>query len=66
MGQEIKPEQVSFDLNSLGTFVLTKAVNNYYPLVISLTYNENGKNYALISYGFFIKNAEGVITGARI
>ena len=66
MGQEIKPEQISFDLNYLVAFELTKMVNDYSPLVISLNYNDSGKQYAMISYGIFNKNAEGTITGARI
>lgn len=66
MGQEIKPEQISFDLNYLVAFELTKMVNDYTPLIISLNYNDSGKQYAMISYAVFIKNAEGTITGARI
>jgi hypothetical protein len=66
MGQTIKPELITFDLNYLVAFELTKSVNDYSPLVISLNYNDDGKQFAMISYGVFIKNSEGTITGARI
>ena len=66
MGQTIKPELIIFDLNYLVAFELTKSVNDYSPLVISLNYNDDGKQFAMISYGVFLKNSEGTITGARI
>ena len=66
MGQTIKPELITFDLNYLVAFELTKSVNDYSPLVISLNYNDDGKQFAMISYGVFLKNSEGAITGARI
>jgi hypothetical protein len=66
MGQTIKPELITFDLNYLVAFELTKSVNDYSPLVISLNYNDDGKQFAMISYGVFLKNSEGTITGARI
>ena len=43
MGQTIKPELLSFDLNYLVAFELTESVNDYSPLVISLNYNDDGK-----------------------
>jgi hypothetical protein len=66
MGQTIKPELITFDLNYLVAFELTKSVNDYSPLVISLNYNDDGKQFAMISYGVFLKNSEGTVTGARI
>ena len=66
MGQTIKPELITFDLNYLVAFELSKSVNDYSPLVISLNYNDDGKQFAMISYGVFLKNSEGTITGARI
>ena len=66
MGQTIKPELITFDLNYLVAFELTKSVNDYSQLVISLNYNDDGKQFAMISYGVFLKNSEGTITGARI
>jgi len=66
MGQTIKPEMITFDLNFLVAFELTKSVNDYSPLVISLNYNDDGKQFAMISYGVFLKNSEGTVTGARI
>ena len=57
---------VSFDLNFLAAFELSKAMNDYWPLIISMNYNDNNKQYAMMSYGVFIKNTKGEITGARI
>ena len=57
---------ISFDLNFLAAYELTKANNDYYPLIISINYNDNNKQYAMMSYGVFIKNKDDDITGARI
>lgn len=53
-------------MNCLVTFELCKMVMDYAPLVISLNYNYEGTQYAMISYGVFTKNSAGDITGARI
>jgi len=41
-------------------------MNDYYPLIISLNYTTGGKQFAMMSYAYFVKNAAGDITGARI
>lgn len=41
-------------------------IMDYAPLVISLNYNYEGTQYAMISYGVFTKNSADDITGARI
>lgn len=58
--------RVKFNLNYLIAFELTKSINDYSPLVISLNYTDNGQQYAMISYGVFTKNSAGDINGARI
>ena len=57
---------ISFDLNYLAAFELTKSLNDYYPFIISLNYNDAGKQYAMMSYGVFTKDSKQDITGARI
>ena len=64
--QQIEKEKCWFDLNLLVAFELTKSVNDYYPLVISLNYVDGGAQYAMISYGVFTKDGNGNINGARI
>ena len=63
MGQLV---EVKFDLNYLIAFELTKCVKDYAPLIISINYTDNGKQYAMISYGVFTKNGNGEINGAHI
>lgn len=58
--------EVKFDLNYLVAFELTKSVKDYSPLIISVNYTDNGQQYAMISYGNFRKNGDGVINGAAI
>lgn len=57
---------ISFDMNYLVAYELTKSLNDYYPLIISINYNDNNKQYAMMSYGVFTKNGDGQINGARI
>ena len=66
MDQEIKFSQCQFELKHLKGFDLFKAVNTYFPMVISVNYQKNGKNYAFMSYAIFNKNSTGVINGAHI
>jgi len=58
--------EVKFDLNYLVAFELTKCVKDYAPLIISINYSDNGKQYAMISYGVFTKNGDNLINGAHI
>jgi len=44
-------------MNYLAGFELFKSINTYYPLVLSVNYTKDGKQYAFISYGIFTKNA---------
>jgi hypothetical protein len=50
---------IIFDMNYLVAYELTKSLNDYYPLIISINYNDNNKQYAMMSYGTFTKNGEG-------
>ena len=50
---------IAFDMNYLVAYELTKSLNDYYPLIISINYNDSNKQYAMMSYGTFTKNGDG-------
>ena len=50
----------------MAAFEITKMVKDYSPLIISLNYKDSGKQYAMMSYGVFVKDAQQNVTGARI
>lgn len=66
MQQQVEFGQVNFELNYLAAFEITKMVKDYSPLIISLNYKDNGKQYAMMSYGVFVKDSQQDVTGARI
>ena len=66
MKQVIPLGAIKFDMNYLVAYELTKSMNDYYPLIISLNYNHGGKQFAMMSYGTFTKNASGTVNGAHI
>jgi hypothetical protein len=66
MGQEIPFEKCIFDLNYLVGIELFKSTNTYSPIIISVNYIKNGKPYAFINYGVFLKNSKGDIEGIKI
>ena len=39
-GQEISEGMITFDMNYLTAFELTKAVKDYYPMIISINYQD--------------------------
>lgn len=51
--QKVDFHQIEFDLNYLVAFELFKVKQNYFPLVISVNYQNNGKPIAFINYGVF-------------
>ena len=53
-------------MKHMKAFEQTKSLDDYHPLIISLNYTENKKQYAMISYGIFTKNGKNEINGARI
>lgn len=66
IGQEVDFEKCQFDMNYLAAFELSKSIKDYHPLIISLNYNDNNKQYAMMSYATFIKDSNQNITGARV
>ena len=59
MDQVIPMGSIAFDMNYLVAYELTKSLNDYYPLIISINYNDSNKQYAMMSYGTFTKNGDG-------
>ena len=66
LNQTINMSSITFDLNYLAAEELTRSLNDYHPLIISINYNDNGRQYAMMSYGVFTKDGDQNITGARI
>lgn len=66
MEQIVPLGQINFDFTYLKNYELCKSVNDYHPLIISINYNEKDKQYAMMSYGIFTKDGNGLINGARI
>ena len=57
--------RISFDLKKLKKHDLTKENGKYFPLIISINYQEQGRNYAFINYCIFVKDSNKKITGVR-
>ena len=64
LNQEVPEGQLTFDMAQLGSFELCKAVKDYYPMIISVNYQEtDGVQYAMMTYCKFQKNANDVVNG---
>jgi hypothetical protein len=48
------------------SYELFQVYHSYYPLVLSVNYQKNGKLYAFINYAHFTKDSQGNINGAHI
>ena len=66
MNFEIPFDKIKFEMQHLKSYELYQAYHNYYPLVISINYQKNGKMFAFINYGHFQKDSTGKIKGAQI
>jgi len=64
--QTIPLGPLSFDMNFVSAYELGKSVNDYYPLIIALNYSHAGKQFAMMSYAYFTKNATGDVNGAHV
>jgi len=53
LSQDIIFGEVDFELQSIKHKNLEKWTHNYYPMVISINYNQNGNNTAFLSYFVF-------------
>lgn len=47
-------------------FELQKPTSNYFPLIISINYQERGQPYAMILYASFTLSGDGQINGVKI
>ena len=47
-----------FDLNYLAAFELTKSIKDYYPMIISVNYQDSGCQYAMMTYCSFTKGGD--------
>lgn len=56
MNQEVPFDKVRFDMQYLRSYELFSVFNHYYPLVISINYQRNGRLFAFINYGHFTKD----------
>lgn len=57
---------ITFDMNYLTAFELTKSVKDYYPMIISINYQDSGKQYAMLTYVEFQRDGNGNISGTHI
>lgn len=57
---------ICFDLNKMAAFELTKTVKEYYPMIISINYTDQGQQYAMLTYLVFQKDGAGNINGTHI
>lgn len=57
---------VEFDLNFIVGFELSKPTGSYYPLILSINYQEGNQPFAMINYCSFTLNSEHSITGVRV
>jgi hypothetical protein len=65
MKQEIIFGEIDFKMSKLNKFELTKCEGMYSPMILSINYNDNGQNFAFISYCVFTRDSNKQITGAR-
>ena len=56
--QEIAENTIMFDLNYLAAFELTKSIKDYYPMIISVNYQDSGCQYAMMTYCSFTKGGD--------
>ena len=57
---------MQFDLNYMAGYGLDKIVRDYYPLIISVNFADEGQQYCLLHFGVFEQDANKNITGIDI
>jgi len=58
--------ELDFKLNLLNRAELFKNDEKYYPMVLSINYSLQGKNYAYINYCNFTADGNKQINGAKV
>lgn len=66
MDQIIPYDKIKFDLGVMKSYEMYQVYHSYYPLVLSVNYQKNGRLYAFINYAHFTKDSNGGINGAHI
>ena len=66
MNQEISEGMITFDMNYLTAFELTKCVKDYYPMIVSINYQDNGQQFAMLSYLTFTRDGNQNINGCHV
>ena len=64
--QEVPKGQIAFDINYLAAFELTKSIKDYYPMIISVNYQDAGAQYAMMTYCTFTKDGSQNINGVHV
>ena len=65
-GQEISAGMIIFDMNYLTSFELTKTVKDYYPMIISINYQDRGQQFAMLTYLTFQRDGNQKINGCHV
>ena len=66
LDQEVAEGAIEFDINYLAAFELAKAIKDYYPMIISVNYSDDGAQYAMMTYCTFTKDGEQNINGVHV
>ena len=64
--QEIAQGSIEFDINYLAAFELSKSIKDYFPMIISVNYSDNGAQYAMMTYCTFTKDGDQNINGVHV
>ena len=66
MDQQISEGMIVFDMNYLTAFELTKSVKDYHPMIISINYQDNRQQFAMLSYVVFQRDGNQNINGCHV
>ena len=64
--QEVPAGSIAFDINYLAAFELGKSIKDYFPMIISVNYTDEGRQYAMMTYCTFTKDGEQNINGVHV
>ena len=66
LDQEVAAGQILFDTNYLAAFEMLKSIKDYYPMIISVNYIDNGAQFAMMTYCSFSKDGNDQINGVHV
>jgi len=64
--QNVEEGAISFDINYLAAFELSKSIKDYFPMIISVNYTDQGSQYAMMTYCTFTKDGDQNINGVQV